>query len=50
MAGVYEKQPLILVNRGGATGAEVLNLMEEIQEGVRTEFGILLSPEVCMIR
>jgi UDP-N-acetylmuramate dehydrogenase len=48
-AGVYEHQALVLVNRGGATGAEVLGLAREAQQRVRDVFGITLEPEVRII-
>lgn len=48
--GVYEKQPLILVNRGGATGEEVVNLMRQVQESVAEKFQIDLQPEVCIVK
>ena len=43
--GMYEKQALVLVNRGGATGADVTALMRAVQSDVRERFGVELTPE-----
>lgn len=48
-AAVHDRQALVLVNRGGATGAEVLALARAIQDDVRERFGVELEPEpVCL--
>ena len=48
-AGVHDKQALVLVNRGGATGREIVTLCETIQRDVKAKFGIEIYPEVNMI-
>jgi UDP-N-acetylmuramate dehydrogenase len=48
-AGVHDRQALVLVNRGGASGAEVLVLARAIQESVYGRFGIRLEPEPVVV-
>ena len=45
-AGVHPKQALVLVNKGGATGDDVLALCHRIQGDVQAKFGIDIYPEV----
>jgi UDP-N-acetylmuramate dehydrogenase len=48
-AGVYPKQALVLVNNGGATGADVLALARAIQDDVMGRFGVALEPEPVFV-
>lgn len=48
-AGVHPVQPLVLINKGGATGAEIVALAQSIQRDVADKFGIKLVPEVNFI-
>jgi UDP-N-acetylmuramate dehydrogenase len=43
--GMYEKQALVLVNRGGATFRDVQNLTRAVREAVLARFGVNLTPE-----
>ena len=48
-AAVHDRQALVLVNKGGATGADIQKLCEAIRKDVAERFGTLLEPEVNLI-
>ncbi len=48
-AGVYEKQALVIVNRGGATGQDVLRVCDAVRHDVLQTYGVELHPEVNFI-
>lgn len=48
-AGVHDKQALVLINRGGATGKDVKRLALAIQKDVKDKFDIDIFPEVNFI-
>jgi len=46
-AGVYEKQPLVIINQSGnASAADIIELEKRIIAGVKERFGVELHPEV----
>ena len=47
--GVHERQALVLVNHGGATGGEVIAFAHKVQERVREKFGIEIDTEVNIL-
>lgn len=47
--GTYRQQALVIVNHGGASGAEILELADSIQQAVKDKFEIELVPEVKII-
>lgn len=48
-AAVHDRQALVLVNKGGATGKDILELCKAVQQSVKETFGIHLYPEVNFI-
>ncbi|WP_285114097.1 UDP-N-acetylmuramate dehydrogenase [Leifsonia sp. fls2-241-R2A-40a] len=48
-AGISSKHTLAIVNRGGATGADVAQLASFIQARVQAEFGVVLQPEPVLV-
>ena len=47
--GVYENQPLVIINHGSATGKEILDFANEIKERIYNNFNIQLEEEVLII-
>lgn len=48
-AGVHDKQALVLVNLGGATGEDIIRLSDVIRKDVKDKFGLDIRPEVNII-
>lgn len=48
-AAVHDKHALVLVNRGGAKGSDIIALSDAVRASVRDKFGIDIRPEVNVI-
>lgn len=48
-AGVHSRQALVLVNKGGAKGSDIVALCDAIRSDVRKLFGIDIHPEVNIV-
>jgi UDP-N-acetylmuramate dehydrogenase len=48
-AAVSEQHALVLVNRGAATGADILRLSRQVQAAVADAFGVVLEPEPRLV-
>jgi UDP-N-acetylmuramate dehydrogenase len=48
-AGISSKHTLAIVNRGGASSAELVALAREMRDGVRAAFGVSLHPEPTLV-
>lgn len=48
-AGVHDRQALVLVNHGGASGSDIMSLAEKIRSDISEKFGIKIDPEVNVI-
>ena len=48
-AAVHDKQALVLVNRGGAKGGDIIALSDAVRASVREKFGIDIHPEVNFV-
>lgn len=48
-AAVHDKQALVLVNKGGAKGSDIIALSDAVRASVREKFGIDIHPEVNLI-
>lgn len=48
-AAVHDRQALVLVNTGGATGEDILAMCEAVRSRVRETFGVELTPEVNLV-
>jgi UDP-N-acetylmuramate dehydrogenase len=46
---VHGSQALVLINKGGANGLDIINLSDSIRQSVREKFQIELTPEVNLI-
>ncbi len=45
----YNRQPLVIVNHGGATGTDIIEYARKIRRAIQTRFGILLDMEVNVL-
>lgn len=48
-AAIHDKQPLVIINKGNATGNEIKELADIVIKTVNKKFGILLTPEVNIL-
>jgi UDP-N-acetylmuramate dehydrogenase len=48
-AGIHSKQALVIVNKGGARGSDIVALSEAVRQDVKGKFGIDIYPEVNFV-
>jgi UDP-N-acetylmuramate dehydrogenase len=48
-AGIHDKQALVLVNHGNASGQEILAVAHKVQKAVKDRYGIMIDTEVNLI-